>query len=90
MAKKMSEATILKKLRQIMELLAHEILRDHVFAYGQSFDDLAMTESEILKLRRGVEKILGSKFSDEEWKRVEFPIQLFQLAERKMRGPRRP
>ncbi len=78
MSKKMSQATMLKKMHQIMDLLARDILDNTVFAYGQTFDDLAMTESEILKLRRGVEKILGSKFSDDEWERVESPSDLFQ------------
>ena len=88
MAKKMTDATK-KKMRQIMDLLARDILDDSVFAFAKSFDDLAMTESEILKLRRSVEKILGSKFSDDEWERVESPSELFDLVDRKLQGPRR-
>jgi hypothetical protein len=90
MAKKMSQATMAKKMRQITDLLTRDIIDDSIFAYGHTFDDIGLTEAEMLKMRRGVEKILGSKFSDDEWDRLESPLQIFKLADRKMRGPRRP
>jgi ABC-type uncharacterized transport system ATPase subunit len=89
MSKKMSDATMLKKMRQIMDLVSREIMDNSIFAWGKSFEDLAMTESDILKLRRGVEKILRSKFSDDEWERMESPLEVIGLADRKIRGPRR-
>ena len=85
MAKNATEGP--KKMRQVMALLAREIPYDSVF---ESFEDLAMTESEMLKLRRGVERILRSKLSDYEWDRVKHPLDLIGLVNRKMHGtPRR-
>ena len=71
-------------IEQVVQLLAREIPQLSLLTITRTFGDLGVDSFTLLKLRAGIEQILGSKFSDQEWTAVQTPADLLQLVDRKI------
>jgi acyl carrier protein len=72
------------RIEQVVQLLAREIPRLSLLTITRTFGDLGVDSLALLKLRTGIEQILGSKFSDREWSAVQTPADLLQLVDSKI------
>jgi acyl carrier protein len=75
---------MLTPIEQVVQLLAREIPGLSLLTITRTFGDLGVDSFALLRLRTGIEQILGSKFSDQEWTAVHTPADLLQLVDRKI------